>query len=533
MSTFAYDTVVYGSSEWGVVFAVAAAADGARVGLVSESNTIGGMTAGSLGVLDISGAAMLAAMRGGEWGRFVRKSAFAMGLRDTRLVVPGAAEREFVDMLARAGVTVHRAQRLASAVTDGSGKITSMTTIAGDVFQAATWFDASMCSDLVQAAGTEGTTWAIGTEDADAYAESKGGYTQAAAAGNPYVGASLNPLVMPGPLAHAAGDAYDGVQAYAHRVVYAPAVSGDYTPFASARITPLGGGPSVLVTDPGHYDPDLLAFYCTVLRAGERNVPVDGLTGGGRGFLPNGLIQDNDDIPLVAAGVPRHWSYGRFNPADPAATYAARAQLEYDAKLFTMQSRAFMATDSRYSGAWQDSAAGWGWPLREFRANNGIPWQFYVREAARPLGHYTLAQDDLTVEAEGAGRNIHKADGIALAGFSFDTHIAAYAADGASEAQYYEIGQATHGAPDTSVRGYAIPWTACWHEDVPNLMHVPGSSHLAWSSIRLVQTLCLSANACGVANRELLLGTAPDALDVAALRVRLAASSLLYAPLAA
>lgn len=537
MATYTYDVVVYGSEEHGCMNAIRAAKrrklDGSKmkVAIISENQHVGGLTAGMLGFQDFGNP--LQRLQG-FYGQYLDICGREYGVPRSLLVAPSRAENAYESMLARAGVIIHYGEQIASATLGsdlggGVKKVTSITMLSGNVFVAPAFADASICNDLVQLAAQGANTFRIGSESSAEFGESKAGYRGADIENwNPIQGSGVNKMVMPDP-GLTDGAAWDGIQSYAIRAVYGR--KGDCVPFASATIRGLDNVER-LVTDPSHYNADDFAFYGQA-RTKDRYFSIDDMIREGRGFIPNDLQQDNDDFPLVnpATNRPYHWDYSVLNTANPAATYTARAQFDYALKLFLMQSRAWMATDPRFSGAWQDSCVNWGWPKDEFRGNDNVGYRTYVREAVRPVNAYMLQQDDLSVTNVLATRNVYKTDAIGIAGYAFDSHTCAITTVSGQPTKSRLAGKAPNTSPIVNQGGYAVPLRAIYNALRPNLITVGSCSHVAWSSYRIIANLGIIGDASGEVLWYIANGTLPAAIDISALQARIVADGMYIAPL--
>lgn len=171
-----YDVVVYGSTPGGIMAAVAAANESARVALVSPTAHVGGMTASGLGQTDIGDAAVV----GGLAATFFDTvCALYNKTGPCYTYEPHVAEAAFWVLLrSQRSLTVLLSTPLVGVARDGT-TLASITvaqppssgggtaTIGGGVF-----IDASYEGDLLAAANV---SFAWGREGVDTYAESLAG----------------------------------------------------------------------------------------------------------------------------------------------------------------------------------------------------------------------------------------------------------------------------------------------------------------------------------------------------------------------
>lgn len=527
--------VFYGSTEWSIIAAIAFRRElrdlgysgDVQVALISPSRHLDGITMTGPSATDIGKPS---ARNRGIYREWWAACGRPYGLPYSRSIEPRVAEELFMRMLGAEGIHVYQARQVAESegavAKDAGGNITSVTMTDGSVFASGYWFDGSICMDLLGRAGTEGTHWRIGSEGQSEYGEGLAGYgkfgiaktgtsvsTQNGGTNRPQVSEDLGLPV---------GAAYDGVQAFGPRMQYTRQ-PGLFRGWDKART---GGSAGSLITE--GYSREDVAFWQNVT---SRDGDIDNVGIGG------GKMHDNGDFILCDAnGRPRHWDYARMS-------YAQRVQFHADIKLAAMRWNYYRAFDPAFAGSMQDSmstlgadglrVATCGYPLDEHVDNDHMPRLPYPRETRRAMGAYVLTQMDLTITDTGVARNVHKADGIAIGGYSLDTHADMYIRTGANS--FVISGTRAGSATGVEVyeRGYAIPFRALYHADIPNLMFgYPACTHTAWASLRIVLNLALAAEASGRAMaRAFAASAAIPATDVAALRTRLIGLGLKVDPI--
>src|SRR6266542_7072600 len=104
----AYDVVVYGGTAGGVMTAVAAAREGARVALLEPRDHLGGMVSGGLGWTDFGKKEVI----GGYAREFFERAGRAYGEPIQWYLEPHVAEAIFKDLVKEAGVEVFYRHRL-------------------------------------------------------------------------------------------------------------------------------------------------------------------------------------------------------------------------------------------------------------------------------------------------------------------------------------------------------------------------------------------------------------------------------------
>gem|GEM_PF-6794345 len=536
--------VFIGSTEWSIIAAIAfrrelrdiGYAGDVQVALISPSRHLDGITMTGPSATDIGKPGKRNRSLYLEWYRLCGRP---YGLTAARVVEPRVAEMTFMRMLSAEGIQIYQARQVAetegAVVRDGGGGITSVTMTDGSVFTSNYWFDGSICMDLLGRAGTEGVHWRIGSEGEAEYGESLAGYGKFGIEKNGVaISTQINGVNRPqvcDPPELAVGAAYDGVQAFGPRMQYTRQ-PGMFVAWDKAKVN----GVSILEG----YDREQVAFLANIQ---SREGDIDNVGIGG------GKFQDNGDYILTdATGRPRHWDYARL-------TYAQRDQFHTDWKLFAARWNYFRAFDPAFAGPMQDSmsrlsfnedgspalddngnqlrVSTCGYPKDEHTDNDYLPRLPYPRETRRPIGNYVLTQMDLCITDPLAPRNVFKATGCAIGGYSMDTHPDMWERTGPNS--FIISGTRPHATTGVSVydQGYGIPFEALYHSDIPNLMFgYPACTHSAWGSIRIVLNLCLAAEAAGRAMaRAFAAGIPITATDVPALRAKLTSLGLYVDPI--
>lgn len=528
--------VFIGSTEWSIIAAIGFRRElrdigytgDVQVALISPSRHLDGITMTGPSATDIGKPGKRNRSLYLEWYRLCGRP---YGLTAARVVEPRVAEMIFMRMLGAEGIQIYQARQVAetegAVVRDGSGSITSVAMTDGSVFTSSYWFDGSICMDLLGRAGTEGVHWRIGSEGEAEYGESLAGYGKFGIEKNGVaISTQINGVNRPqvcDPSGLAVGAAYDGVQAFGPRMQYTRQ-PGMFVAWDKAKVN------GVPITE--GYDREQVAFLANIQ---SREGDIDNVGIGG------GKFQDNGDYILTdATGRPRHWDYARL-------TYAQRDQFHTDWKLFAARWNFFRAFDPAFAGTMQDSmttltlqedgtlarVATCGYPKDEHTDNDYLPRLPYPRETRRPIGNAVLTQMDLCITDPLAPRNVFKATGCAIGGYSMDTHPDMWERTGPNS--FIISGTRPHATTGVSVydQGYGIPFEALYHSDIPNLMFgYPSCTHSAWGSIRIVLNLCLAAEAAGRAMaRAFAAGIPITATDVPALRAKLTSLGLYVDPI--
>jgi hypothetical protein len=214
-----YDVVVYGATAAGVIAAVAAAREGARVALLEPGQHVGGMVSGGLGWTDFGNKSVI----GGMSLEFFQRTGKKYNTTIAWTFEPHVAEAVYKELLSEAKVEVTFGQRLREKTgVDKSGtRVDTIHMENGAGYQASVFIDATYEGDL-SAQAKVSYTW--GREAMAEYGESLGGVRaktplhQFGVTVSPYdTGGKLLPLVQPGPKGDV-GAADKKVQAYNFRL---------------------------------------------------------------------------------------------------------------------------------------------------------------------------------------------------------------------------------------------------------------------------------------------------------------------------
>jgi hypothetical protein len=239
------------------------------------------------------------------------------------------------------------------------------------------------------------------------------------------------------------------------------------------------------IPKPEEYDPrrfTLLANWLGSLPAGGRDAKLTEIFD----FYPrrNGKFEvNNKQNAIISLG---HFG-GQFEY--PNASPAKRDRIIADHWTYTLGLIYFLANDASVPVSLRTEMRSWGLHLDEFRDNNNLPYQLYVREARRMRGLTVMTQKDVTTDRR-------KPDSIGMSSHFIDCHpvqrVARSATEFAVEGRIWRIGQA-----------YQIPYAALTPKmaECENLL-VPGAasfSHVAFCTYRLESVWMIGGHGAGVA----------------------------------
>lgn len=461
-----FDVAVYGGVPCGIVAAIAAARQGAKVVLIEPTRHIGGLS--TSGINTAESEHMLSWTIGGIALEFYRRLGdhYSTG-KPEFYFESSVAEKVYLAMLREAGVTTQFGARI-EKVDTSSVRISSITLSDGSVIVASVFIDAGYEGDLM---ARSRVPWTYGREARTEFNEDAAGVRFER---NPIQAATVDGKgnLLPGISAWARdlkeGDAHRGVMNYNFRPTFAkdPALR-------------------VPIPKPESYDPArfaLLENWLRAMSAAGQSVKLSQILD----FYPrrNGKFEvNNKPAAIISIG---HFG-GQFDY--PAASHSQRDRIVADHWDYTLGLFHFLATHPRVPSALQAEMQSWGLHRDEFTDNRNLPYQLYVREARRMKGATILTQRDVTEDRR-------KADSVGISSHFIDSHhvqrVAVSAETFVNEGRIWRTSMA-----------YQIPYRALTprQADCENLL-VPGAasfSHVAFCSYRLESVWMIAGHAAGIA----------------------------------
>lgn len=505
----AYDLVVYGGTAGGVVTAISAARQGARVALLEPRDHIGGMVTGGLGWTDFGKKEVI----GGYSLEYYERAGKKYGAPLQWYLEPHVAEDLFREWIKEAGVELFYRHRLRekTGVTKTGATIATIAMENGAVFGAKIFADATYEGDLMAQAGVA-YTW--GREGSSEFGESLAGVRDRTPKHQFQVSLSpkdasgtLLPEISPGKKA-ADGAADKKVQAYNFRLCM--------TKTAENR---------VLFPKPASYSAAryallarMLAAMDTIKREASASGAATSATPGGDPMfrmkqpwslvdvmkpdpIPNGKTDTNNNGAFSTDYIGGNYDY-------PDADYATRAKIWQAHVDYVQGFFYFLQNDPQVPKALHDEMAPWGLCKDEFTDTGNWPHQLYVREARRMVGEYVMSQKDIQTE-------LTKPDVIGMGSYNSDSHNIQRIvnADGFVE---------NEGDMQVPVTPYQMPYRMIVPKkrDATNLL-VPvcfSATHVAYSTLRMEPQYMILGQAAGVAAKMAIDGgVALQDIDTAAL----------------
>ncbi len=381
-----YDIVVVGGTPAGIMAAISAGRKGCRVMLSEYHGHLGGMSASGLGKSDVENKDAIA----GLFKEFTRRvldyyvDQYGQDSENVKLCrggyyyEPSVAELIFDQMISEEeNITVllnhqiEQAQLESSKVTGvvlrdrSSGVLTAL--------KARIFIDATYEGDLFALAGAE---YRLGREGQEEFNEEHAGR----------IFFDYNENVF---LEGSTGEADARLQAYTYRLCLTDDPENSY----------------VLKEPPSGYNRENYIKYFCDLKEGRLGPPKVFKEGHGyypehfdtmvRVFsfarIPNGKFDVNTNPrPLGFPFVGENYSY-------PRSGWREREKIFIRHRELALGLLYFVQNDPEVPEEHRKIAGKYHLPLDEFTDNRHFPWQFYVREARRLKGRYTLTENDVRV----------------------------------------------------------------------------------------------------------------------------------------
>ncbi|HWC96220.1 MAG TPA: FAD-dependent oxidoreductase [Candidatus Sulfopaludibacter sp.] len=469
----AFDVVVYGGTAGGVIASVSAAREGLHTALIEPGRHLGGMVSGGLGWTDygkkevIGGYALEFYLRVGRHYQLGRYGQDIGWLHE-----PHVAEDILRQMAREAGVEVFEQSRLKEkgGVRKAGTQVQEISMENGDTFRAKVFIDSSYEGDLM---AQSGITYTYGREGRAQYDESLAGVRDRTPLHQFSV--DLSPLDAAGKLLPEissrqlppAGTADKAVQAYNYRMCF--------TDVPENRVA--------FAAPPG-YNPQRYALFARLMQARmktEGKPPIlNSVMKVDR--IPNGKTDVNNNGPFSTDYLGGSWDY-------PDATYARRAEIWQQHKLYQQGFFYFVANDAQVPEALRQEMNRWGLCKDEFTDTDHWPNQLYIRESRRMVGEYVMVQKDLQTE-------LTKPDAIGMGSYNSDSHNVERIVDAGGFVR-------NEGDMQVAVKPYQIPFRIMLpkRSEATNVL-VPvafSASHVAYSSVRMEPQYMILGQAAGVA----------------------------------
>ena len=477
-----YEVVIYGGTSAAVVAAVQAKRLGKSVVIVCPDKHLGGLSSGGLGFTDTGNKSVIGGLsrdfyhriwtryqnadtwkwqRKDEYGNKGQGTAAIDGEQRTMWIFePHVAEDVFESYVKDYKLEVHRDHWLdrASGVTKQNGRIQSIRTLNGSLFEGRMFIDATYEGDLMAAAGVE---YAIGRESNQVYGEKWNGNQVGILHHRHHFGAVKKPIspfriaddptsgLLPRIGSDPPGVRGEGdrrIQAYCYRMCLT-----DHPPNRIAFAKPEG------------YDANQYELLLRVLNAGWRETfekfdPI-----------PNRKTDTNNHGPFSTDNIGMNYDY-------PEGSYEQRHEIALEHRRYQQGLMYFLANDLRVPEDVRTAMAEWGLAADEFGDNGHWPHQMYIREARRMIGKFVMTENELV-------KNRPTPESIGMGSYTIDSHnVRRYVTAEGHVQNEGDIGVSTNGPYEISLGSILPRQDQCENLLVPVCV---SSSHIAFGSIRM------------------------------------------------
>ncbi|HTF20641.1 MAG TPA: FAD-dependent oxidoreductase [Chryseolinea sp.] len=496
-----YDVVVYGGTPGGVMAAVAASRNHAKVLLIEQTRHVGGLSTSGINTAEsehminnaITGFAREFYIKMGtnfseeyfQTFRNGRNMKFKKG-DPAFFFESNVAEKELLTLLKDAQVDVLYEKQLTKTVVENK-KISSITLDDGSSHTGSIFIDCTYEGDLMASAKVS-YTW--GRESIQQYNESYAGIRLTDDT------LSSRTVDKKGKMLPYFSENKDLVNGRADiRVMnynFRPTMTKE-----TANARP--------VVKPENYSPERYQLLADYLKANPKTTLDDlvGILGRGNGKWEFNN-QQNSTISLGLFG---------GNVDYPDADLKRRKEIYQDHKDYTLGYLYFLGHDPAVPKTLRDEMLSYGFARDEFKDNDNFPYYLYIREARRMQGDFVMTQNDILV-------NRQKDDAVTLGSHWIDSHHVQRVA--VSKKAFTNEGRIWH----TVTEPYEIPYRVILPKasEVTNLLvPVCGSlSHVAFCSYRLESTWMQMGHVAGTAaGLSLKYGVEPGAIPIEALQYKL------------
>jgi hypothetical protein len=477
-----FDVVVYGGTSAGVIAAVQAKSLGRSVVVVSPDKHLGGLSSGGLGFTDTGNKAVIGGLarefyhrvflhyqkpeawqwqKQSEYGNKGQGTPAIDGTQRTMWIFePHVAEAIFEEFVKEFGIRVDRDEWLnrENGLRKEAGRIVSMRTLSGKVYEGRMFIDGTYEGDLMAAAGVP---YHVGRESKATYNEQWNGIQTGVLHHRHHFGVlkeKISPYKVPAdpksgllprisaepPGAYGEGD--KKVQAYCYRMCL--------TDLPENRLP---------LPKPQNYDSGQYELLLRVLATGwrehfEKFDPI-----------PNHKTDTNNHGPVSTDNIGYSYDY-------PEASYGRRREILREHEDYQKGLMFFMTNDPRVPEEVRKAMSKWGLAKDEFADNGNWPRQIYVREARRMLGNFVMTENHLMGKQP-------TPDSVGMGSYGIDSHnIQRYVTSDGYVQNEGDIGVGLKASYKIAF-GALLPKKS----DCENLL-VPicvSSSHIAFGSIRM------------------------------------------------
>jgi len=510
------DLVIYGGTSAGVAAAVQAGRMGKSVIVIEPTDHLGGLTTNGLGATD-SGRKEAIGGISREFYRRIQKhyldpASWTLQKPDESsdkrgrpifdakadamwVFEPKVAQRIMDEMAGESGAKIFFRERLdrGKGVIVRDGRIVSIATESGKVFEGGMFLDATYEGDLLAAAGV---SYHVGREANSVYGESLNGVQKTQMKGHLFT-KPVDPYVVP-------GDPSSGLVARVSPEPPGNDGEGDRRLQAFNFRMCMSNDPDnrVPFPKPEGYDEKQYELLFRNFEAGDLRMPWS------PSMMPNHKTDTNNYGAFSTDNIGMNHGYAE-------ASHGERERIVAEHAAYQQGLMWTLANHPRIPAVIREAMAPWGLAADEFTGNGNWPRQIYVREARRMVSDYVVSELDC--------RRVRVAeDSVGLGSYNMDSHNVQRYVTPEGKVQNEGDVQVSPGGPYVVAYRSIVPKRG----EAENLL-VPvclSSSHIAYGSIRMEPVfMILGQSAATAAVMALDRGIAVQDLPYADLRARLLA----------
>ena len=489
------DIIIYGGTSAAVISAVQAKLIGKSVIMVSPDIHLGGLSAGGLGWTDTGNKEVIGGLAREFYHRIYNHyenpdnwmwqekeeygnrgqgtPAIDGNARTMWIFEPHAAESVFEDFVKENNIEIHRNEWLdrQNGVVVKEGRIVSITTLSGKIFNGKMFIDATYEGDLM---ATAGVSYHVGREGNSEYDEEWNGIQTGVLHHNHHFITDFSPYVVP-------GDPSSGLLPRISAEDPGEFGAGDHRLQAYCFRTCLTTHPEnkVAFPRPEGYDSTQYELLLRVFNSGRRDYfnkfdPI-----------PNRKTDTNNHGPFSSDNIGMNYDY-------PEGSYERRKEIIKEHETYQKGLLYFIANDPRFPEDVQKEMLKWGLAKDEFTDNGNWPHQIYVREARRMIGSMVMTEHEVLGKKE-------VPQPVGMGSYTLDSHnVQRYVKPDGYVQNEGDIG--VHASQPYQISyGALVPKK----EECENLL-VPvcvSSTHIAFGSIRMEPVfMILGQSAAGAAS---------------------------------
>lgn len=508
------DVVIYGGTSAAITAAVQVVKMGKSVIVVSPDKHLGGLTSSGLGFTDTGDKSVIGGLSREfyqrvfnyydkeetwvwqtkqDYGNVGQGTPAIDGANKTMWIFePHIAERIFEDFVKEYNITIHRNEFLdrSNGVQIQNGKIVSITTLDGKLYEAPVFIDATYEGDLMAAAGV---SYHVGREANSKYNENWNGIQVGELHHQHHFGdMNISPYKVPGDSTSGVlpristenpgirGEGDNRLQAYCFRMCLTNE-DANRVPFQR----------------PDDYNPEQYELLVRVFETGWNQ------TFNKFDPIPNLKTDTNNHGPFSTDNIGMNYDY-------PEASYERRQEIIKEHENYQKGLLYFVATDTRIPQDVQMEFKTWGLAKDEFTDNGNWPHQIYVREARRMQGNYVMTENEIM------GRTpVDKP--IGMGSYTMDSHnVQRYITPEGYVQNEGDIGVKPKDPYQIHLGAILPKKTECSNLIVPVAV---SSSHIAFGSIRMEPVFMILGQSAGtVAVLALEKNMSVQGLDYADIR---------------